>query len=91
MFEGTFLMRAQVVRMGNLHAIKIPRKIFSQSRLGREVEVEVEKDKITIRPASTVRRGWTEHFKLMAKSGDDAMVLPNSVPQTRWEQSEWEW
>ena len=49
--------------------------LLEQSGLGTEVELEVENDRIVIRPVSRPREGWGEIFRL-AQSEDDQKELP---------------
>ena len=84
-------MRAKIIRIGNSQGIRIPKVLLEQSRLGAEVELEVEEDRIVIRPVSRARLGWEEKFKLMAERGDDRMIDENLAPQTEWDKDEWVW
>lgn len=45
--------RAQLVRWGNSHAVRIPKKVVEQARLheGQELEIRVEAGRIAINPA----------------------------------------
>ena len=83
-------MRTNIIRIGNSQGIRIPKILLEQSRLGAEVELEVEDQKIVIRPVRLPRQGWEESFKLMAASGDDRLLDEELVP-TDWEEDEWEW
>ena len=84
-------MKANIIRIGNSQGIRIPKVLLEQSRLGTEVELEVEDGKIVIRSASRPRQGWEEKFRLMAESGDDRMIDNDLSRQTDWDKDEWEW
>ena len=84
-------MKTNIIRIGNSQGIRIPKILLEQSRLGTEVELEVEDEKIVIRPASQPRQGWGEKFRLMAESGDDTMIDEELGGQTGWDKDEWEW
>ncbi|UFS69778.1 AbrB/MazE/SpoVT family DNA-binding domain-containing protein [Geomonas sp. RF6] len=84
-------MRASIIRIGNSQGIRIPKLLLEQTRLGSEVELEVEDDKIVIRPVSRPRQGWLEKFKLMAEQGDDRLLDPGAGEETEWDKDEWEW
>ena len=84
-------MRAHIIRIGNSQGIRIPKVLLEQSRLGTEVELEVEDEKIIIRSASRSREGWGEKFRLTAESGDDRMFDEDLGVQTEWDKDEWEW
>lgn len=83
-------MRASIIRIGNSHGVRIPKVLLEQSRLGTEVELEVEDDKIVIRSAAHPRKGWGEQFQAMAESGDDEL-LDQEVNLSSWDKDEWEW
>jgi antitoxin MazE len=84
-------MRTNIIRIGNSQGIRIPKILLEQSRLGTEVELEVEDGMIVIRPASHPREGWGENFRLMAESADDKMIDGDLSGQTEWDEDEWEW
>lgn len=84
-------MRAHIIRIGNSQGVRIPKVLLEQSRLGTDVELEVENEKIVIRPASRPREGWGEKFRFMAESGDDRMIDGAGGLQTEWDKDEWEW
>ena len=84
-------MKANIIRIGNSQGVRIPKILLEQSRLGAEVELEVEGEKIVIRPAARPRQDWGEKFRMMADSGDDRMTIDEPSPQTEWEKDEWEW
>ncbi len=82
-------VKARVVRIGNSRGIRIPKIWLEQLRIGEDVELSVQKDKLTIRPARRARQGWAEAFREMAARGDDHL-LDQPTP-TRWQAEEWEW
>ena len=84
-------MKTNIVRIGNSQGIRIPKVLLEQSRLEKDVELEVADKKIIIRSASQPRQGWEEKFKLMARHKDDKLVDKTAPVQTRWEKEEWEW
>jgi antitoxin MazE len=84
-------MRAQIIPIGNSRGIRIPKILLEQTGLGQEVELEVEDQKIVIRPPSRSRLGWEEKFKAMAEQGDDRLVEKEFLIETQWDREEWEW
>ena len=84
-------MRANIIRIGNSQGVRIPKVLLEQSRLGTEVELEVEDEKIIIRAASHPRQDWDDKFRLMAASGDDKMLHGDSPLETEWDKDEWQW
>ena len=61
-------MRARVVKIGNSQGIRIPQPILEQTGIIEDVELEVEKNQIIIRPVSDPRAGWDLAFKTMAEN-----------------------
>ena len=84
-------MKTSIIRIGNSQGIRIPKILLEQSRLEKDVELEVADKKIIIRSASQPRQGWEEKFKHMAQHKDDKPVDSATHIQTRWEKEEWEW
>jgi len=84
-------MKTHIIRIGNSQGIRIPKILLEQSHLGGEVELEVDNEKIIIRPVSQSRQGWSEKFQLMAQKGDDQLIDADLVGQTEWDKDEWEW
>lgn len=84
-------MKTNIIRIGNSQGIRIPKILLEQSRLGTEVELEVENEMIVIRPAARTRAGWGEKFRLMSENGDDQMIDEDLSGQTVWDKDEWEW
>ena len=70
-------MRIAIRRIGNSKGMIIPTPLLAQIGLEDEAEVSVEDGALVVRaPARHVRSGWAEASKALAKSGDDALVLP---------------
>lgn len=82
-------MKVPVVKVGNSRGIRIPKVVIEECGFSQEVNLEVKNQSIVITPAQTVRSGWGDAFKKMAKSGDDEL-LDKSLA-TDWEEKEWEW
>ena len=61
-------MKAQIVKIGNSQGIRIPKTLLSQTNLSGEVELEVRKDSIVIKPADSNAR---ELALLSEKALDD--------------------
>jgi antitoxin MazE len=84
-------MKTNIIRIGNSQGIRIPKILLEQSRLEKEVELEVSDKQIIIRSAGRPRQGWGDKFKLMAQNKDDKPADSVTHIQTRWEKDEWEW
>ena len=84
-------MRARVVKIGNSQGIRIPKTLLEQTGIMNDVELDVEKDKIVIRPILNPRADWDKAFKTMAGRGDDALVDGNENISHSWDEEEWQW
>ena len=84
-------MKASVVRIGNSRGIRIPKALLEQCRFGSTVELEVHQGQLIVKPAARPRSGWEEAFKEMAQRGDDLLLDRDSLPSTRWDETEWRW
>ena len=73
-------MRARVIKIGNSQGVRIPKPILEQTGIMEDVELEVEKNQIIIRPISNPRVSWDLAFKTMAEN------ISNS-----WDEEEWQW
>ncbi|MDR3628128.1 MAG: AbrB/MazE/SpoVT family DNA-binding domain-containing protein [Ignavibacteriaceae bacterium] len=85
-------MKTKIIKIGNSRGIRIPKTFIEQSRLKGEVELEIEDDKIIIRPIVKDREKWEAAFRKMANNNDDALLDKASLSeQSRWDNEEWEW
>ncbi|QTA86584.1 AbrB/MazE/SpoVT family DNA-binding domain-containing protein [Desulfonema magnum] len=84
-------MRARIIKIGNSQGIRIPKPLLDQSGISTDVELEVEKHRIIIRPVPDVRAGWDNAFKQMAQNGDDSLESGADVISHSWDEDEWEW
>ncbi|MDY0298095.1 MAG: AbrB/MazE/SpoVT family DNA-binding domain-containing protein [Acidobacteriota bacterium] len=83
-------MRVRVIKIGNSQGLRIPKPILEQTGIRDEVEIEVEQDRIIIRPVKTAREGWDTAFRTMAERGDDEPLIGEAVAEA-WDSAEWEW
>ena len=84
-------MRARVIKIGNSQGIRIPKTLLDQTGILGDVELEVEKNQIIIRPISDPRRDWDNAFKTMAAKGDDALIDGDENISHSWDDEEWQW
>jgi antitoxin MazE len=70
-------MRAIVDRVGNSPAVIIPTAVAERFGLGRYAEIEFEDNAIVLRKSKRrVREAWEKASKLLAMTGDDALIWP---------------
>ena len=83
-------MRARVIKIGNSQGLRIPKPILDQTGILDDVEIEVEKNQIIIRPVKNVREGWDAAFKMMRETGDDESIIDEYISHS-WDEEEWQW
>jgi antitoxin MazE len=83
-------MRARVIKIGNSQGLRIPKPILDQTGILDDVEIEVEKNQIIIRPIKNVREGWDAAFKMMVETGDDESIIDKNISYS-WDEEEWQW
>ena len=84
-------MRARIVKIGNSQGIRIPKPLLEQTGIMEDVELDVDKDQIIIRPVSNPRAGWDDAFKAMADKGDDMIIDEVENISHSWDDDEWQW
>lgn len=82
-------MRARIIKIGNSQGVRIPKPILEQTGIMDDVEIEVEKNQIIIRPVKNAREGWDAAFKIMGKKGDDEPVVKDDNMYHSWDEEEW--
>jgi len=84
-------MRAHLVRVGNSRGLRLPKPLLRQAGLEGDVEIDVERNALVIRPVRRARAGWDDAFARMARRGDDRPMDITEAPTTRWDEDEWRW
>ena len=83
-------MRAHIIKIGNSKGLRIPKSILDQTGIMDDVEIEVEKDQIIIRPVKDVRDGWNAAFKAMEEKNHDELIIDDNISHS-WDEEEWHW
>ena len=84
-------MRARIVKIGNSQGIRIPKPMLEQTGIMEDVELDIDKNQIIIRPVSNPRDGWDDAFKAMADRGDDTIIDDIENISHSWDDNEWQW
>ena len=84
-------MKTHIVRIGNSRGLRLPKTVLTQCGLEDAVEIEVEDNRLVVRPARGARAGWNEAFATMAKRGDDILLDRDTLKPTDWDKVEWRW
>jgi len=82
-------IRTRIIKIGNSQGIRIPKILLEQSGIHTEVEIDVQGDRLIIRPAPRLRIGWEQAFSEMAEQHDDSLL--DDCTSTDWDRAEWEW
>jgi antitoxin MazE len=57
-----------------------------------DVEIEIEKNRLIIRPVKNARReGWDKAFRMMGGKGDDEPLIDEKNLSHSWDEEEWQW
>jgi antitoxin MazE len=84
------VIKTRLIRIGNSQGIRIPRVVVEQTGLQGELELEVRRRQLVVRPVSRPREGWEDQFRQMADRGDDRPLWPESALSS-FDEMEWEW
>ncbi|MDD5211986.1 MAG: AbrB/MazE/SpoVT family DNA-binding domain-containing protein [Sulfuricurvum sp.] len=79
-----------LIKIGNSQGVRIPKAIIKQAHLENSpLEFEVTAQGLLLKPTQKKpREGWAEAFKQMAASGDDALLIDDSLDL---DFEGWEW
>jgi antitoxin MazE len=81
-------MKAQIIKIGNSHGIRIPKSVLEETRMSGDVEIEITGDGILIRNINKPRSNWDAAFKALNDRDDD---LSLNRASTGFEKKEWQW
>ena len=82
-------MKVNIISIGNSKGIRIPKSILDQCDFNKEAVLEVEHNKLVIKPVKkNIREGWHNAFKLLHERKEDALLLVDSLDI---EMKNWEW
>mgnify|MGYP001576291422 FL=1 len=82
-------MKTKLVSIGNSKGIRIPMAILKQFNIENEVDLEVKKEMIVIKPIKTKpREGWENAFRLMHERKDDVLLIDETIDSAI---ENWEW
>ena len=85
-------MKTKIIRIGNSRGIRLPKVILHQIGINNEVDMEVDRDRIILKPIHKLRNGWREAFQQMAAQSDDQLLdSDETISQSSWDNDEWTW
>ena len=82
-------IRSRLVRIGNSRGLRLPKAVIEQAELSDDVELHVERGRLTVQSVREPRVGWADAAKRMHEAGDDEL-LDEPTP-TRFDEEEWTW
>ena len=84
------MLRAQILRIGNSLAIRIPKRLLQQAGLKDRVILRAENGRLLVVPNDELRAGWAEAFAKATQAPINDLDRPGSLPNgfDRWE---WTW
>jgi antitoxin MazE len=73
-------MKASIISIGNSKGIRIPKPYLEELQIEKEVDIHIENKSIIIQPLkNTPRADWAQNFKKMTESGDDKLLISDSL------------
>lgn len=82
-------MLISIVNIGNSQGIRIPKSVLSQCHINDKVELEIEDNKIILKPIhNKPRNNWNMKFKEMAENEDDKLIIDDNIDS---DIGTWEW
>ena len=85
-------MKTKIIKIGSSQGIRLPKLLLNQIGAEKEVHLNIEGDRIIIKPIKEKRQGWAEAFHEMAGRGDDKLLDVDTIQSTNtWDEEEWVW
>ena len=82
-------MLINIVPIGNSKGIRIPKSVLDQCHMENEVVMEIEDDRIILKPVHTrPREDWAEQFSTMHEKGEDDLLIDDAIGL---DAEAWEW
>jgi antitoxin MazE len=82
-------MLINIIPIGNSQGIRIPKSILKQCHIENKVDMEIEDNKIILKPINrTPRKDWANKFKQMHINEDDKLIIDDSIDLNT---DDWEW
>lgn len=82
-------MKATIVPIGNSKGIRIPKTILKQCHIEKDIDLEIEGDKIIIKPIrKELRKNWDRTFRKMKENKDDRLIIDDKIDL---DMVDWEW
>lgn len=83
-------MKTKLISIGNSKGIRIPAPLIREAGLDDEIDLEVEKDGLKIRPAKRLRQGWEATFSAENPEEADNLLIDIEAAND-FDDEEWTW
>jgi len=70
-------MDVSIIKIGNSKGIRLSKTLLEKYNIKDQVELELERDQIIIKPKNEPRKGWDKAFKEMHENKDDENLMPD--------------
>jgi antitoxin MazE len=82
-------MLINIIQIGNSQGIRLPKSILEQLHITNKVDMEIEDDKIILKPINkSPRKNWAKSFEQMHINNDDKLLIDDSIDL---DMENWEW
>ncbi|MCF2141446.1 MAG: AbrB/MazE/SpoVT family DNA-binding domain-containing protein [Candidatus Lokiarchaeota archaeon] len=80
-------MKTKLIQIGNSKGIRIPKYILERLNLHNKIELIIDEKamQIHIKSDETPRKKWAEKFQQMHESGDDMLLIDDSLDLEEWD------
>jgi mRNA interferase MazF len=68
-------MKARLIQIGNSRGIRLPKPVIEEAGLDDEVQLQVRKGAIVIRPLRAPRSGWAQAARVLRENAGDRLVV----------------
>ncbi len=82
-------MDVSLIQIGDSKGIRIPKSIIAKLNIKEKLSMEINNNEIILKPLKReVRAGWEEAFNDMHDSGEDKLLIDDTLETTDFE---WDW
>ncbi len=82
-------MKLRIVPIGNSRGVRIPKAILEKCHVRDEVELEIEGNRIILKPVKKrPRKGWDKAFLKMKGRKEDRLLIEDKLD---FDLKDWEW
>ena len=80
-------MITKIVPIGNSKGIRIPNHVLKQLNISHQLELIINEsnNEIILKPVHKIRDGWSDSFKKMHKTGNDDLIINDSLDLDEWD------